>query len=238
MRCVAQGAHLISHRPCSPITRIHTLPLSSTSRGLLASNSHNINQACAPERETRQHCSCYHTIGHSPREAARTMPCPARFPALLRDTCSLLSLRQTTGGLAGGVLVGEAETSRTCAPISPISPKKGRSSRHSSQQQVGARATHPQIPGVWVSVPSRGIPRCAVPVRRAGSRRLAQSENPCGQTVTAADGRPGSIRDVRTGRRGWMALEKPHQQKGCPCCVFMVRARTPITCDIWHSTCM
>lgn len=202
--------------------------LSSGFASLLRKHPHNINHACAPRRsETRLPAAAAITQSREspPAKAAHTCPVLRALSSFAFETPACFSAQDRRRVVWPGGLVKEAETSRPAPP--QLIKKRGKSKPPGA---VGRAKSTPRIPGVWVSVPSRGIPRCAVPVRRAGSRRLAQSEKPCGQTVTAADGLPGSIRDVRSGRGGGgEGARKPHQQQRLALlhCRYVVRARNP-----------
>lgn len=143
MRCGCIGALILSATGRAHISGEYTRPIVPPSRGLLASTPRNIDHACARGWETRLPA----VIKQGGFFLCKARTCLLCFKT---QTCVLLSSRQTTGGPWG--LLKEAETSR---PAPPFHQKKQRT-QEPSARCISSRMRAPQIPGVWVSVPSRG----------------------------------------------------------------------------------
>lgn len=189
MGCMAPGlAHLISHRPCSVqeypkpyirawIPHAALVPLGVCSQELLPKTDWALRPGSGNP------AACCRQIGDI--FLLRNPHMPAS-PALLRDVRPFQLKTNDWGPRA------LSERLRRPGPgeVRPHFASRGVVSRHSSSQ----------IPGVWDFCALPWMLRCCgAPVRRAGSRR----GDPIGEPQTdstAADGGPGSIRDVRSGR--------------------------------------
>lgn len=139
-------SHLISHRPCSHIRGTHTTHR-APSRGLLASTPRNIDHACIPGVGNPAAC-CYQTrrFFFFLRRARTCLLC------FKTQTCVLLSSRQTTGAPWAGACPKRLRR----RGLRPHFIKRSKKKQEPSACCISSRVRAPQIPGVRVSVPSRG----------------------------------------------------------------------------------